>query len=98
MLRACRWGRDRPQSTGRCSLRASPCVGFTPGLHPTHSNTSGMSIAGGDDPFELEFGGEAVAIAPYRQHRQLSAAFPVAHDTVPVLEPAIDLGPLPFAA
>ena len=46
--------------------------------------------------FELDLGGEATAITPNRQNRQLPAAMPVGHGAVLRFEPAVDLDPVPL--
>jgi hypothetical protein len=46
--------------------------------------------------FELDLGGEAVAIAPDRQNRQLPAAIPVSQSAVLHLELAVNLDPVPL--
>src|SRR6266446_3781647 len=54
------------------------------------------SATSGDRLFELDFGGEAVAITPDRQHRQFAAAPPVSHRAVLRRKASIDLDPVPF--
>ncbi len=54
------------------------------------------SVPSGDRLFELDFGGEAVAITPDRQHRQFAAALPVSHRAVLRRKASIDLDPVPF--
>jgi hypothetical protein len=56
----------------------------------------GTSSSSGDRAFELDLGGEAVAIPPDRQHRQLPAAMLVRHDAVLRFEPAVNLDPVPL--
>src|SRR6202040_1944315 len=55
-----------------------------------------ISSSSGDRVFELDLGGEAVAITPDRQNRQLPAAMPVSHGAVLRLEPAVNLDPVPL--
>src|SRR5207253_9091278 len=54
------------------------------------------SATSGDRFLELDFGGEAVAITPDRQHRQFAAAPPVSHRAVLRRKASIDLDPVPF--
>src|SRR6266404_5769395 len=54
------------------------------------------SVPSGDRLFELDFGAEAVAITPDRQHRQFAAALPVSHRAVLRRKASIDLDPVPF--
>src|SRR6202047_2678735 len=54
------------------------------------------SATSGDRFFELNFGGEAVAITPDRQHRQFAAALPVSHRAVLRCKASVDLDAVPF--
>src|SRR5438445_5603888 len=54
------------------------------------------SATSGDHFFELDFGGEAVAITPDRQHRQFAAALPVSHRAVLRRKASVDLDAVPF--
>src|SRR3984893_8885845 len=54
------------------------------------------SATSGDRFFELNFGGEAVAITPDRQHRQFAAALPISHRAVLRCKASVDLDAVPF--
>src|SRR5438105_4538398 len=62
---------------------------------PTHPPPR-PSATSGDGFLELDFGGEAVAITPDRQHRQFSAALPVSHGAVPRRKAPVNLDPVPM--
>src|SRR6202047_2391996 len=54
------------------------------------------SATSGDRFFELNFGGEAVAITPDRQHRQFAAALLVRHRAVLRRKASVDLDAVPL--
>src|SRR6202030_2615784 len=54
------------------------------------------SATSGDRFFELNFGGEAVAITPDRQHRQFAAALPVSHRAVLRRKASVNLDAVPM--
>src|SRR5580693_8692436 len=54
------------------------------------------SATSGDRFFELNFGGEAVAITPDRQHRQFAAAPPVSHRAVLRRKASVNLDAVPM--
>src|SRR3984893_8560230 len=54
------------------------------------------SAASGERFFELDFGGEAVAITTDRQHRQFAAALLVRHRAVLRRKASVDLDAVPF--
>src|SRR6266403_3840400 len=54
------------------------------------------SATSGDRFLELDFGGEAVAITPDRQHRQFAAALPVSHRAVLRRKASVNLDAVPM--
>src|ERR1700730_2916185 len=59
--------------------------------------SEGASSSSGDRVFELDLGGEAVAITPNRQNRQLPAAMLVRYGAVLRFRPAVNLDAVPLA-
>src|SRR5580700_433403 len=77
------------EKRARAAARQSKAVRRGQG-RPCRSDTSG------DRFFELNFGGEAVAITPDRQHRQFAAALPVSHRAVLRRKASVNLNAVPM--
>src|SRR5438132_10060749 len=76
--------------------KGSSRTAHLPAREETAARVRGSSAPGCDHFFELDLGGEAVAIASDSHNRQLSAAPPVGDRAVLCLEPAVDLDPVPL--
>src|ERR1700730_13433337 len=99
LIRTNRSTRDSPLEREGFEPLVPPEKGRASASPPRRFGETGracLSATSGDRFLELDFGGEAGAITPDRQHRQFAAALSVSHRAVLRRKASIDLNPAPF--